>query len=152
MNIDPCDLPLTCKNDLARLVCGKFLSSGISRVVYEYTLDPTKVVKIETSAGFFQNVLEWEVWQNVRDTRWAKWFAPVHYISDNGSVLIQSRTVPAQKRDIPKQLPDFFTDLKLENFGLLDGRFVAHDYGFNLLLFNGLTRGRMKSFSEKEWT
>jgi hypothetical protein len=42
-------------------------------------------------------------------------------------------------------MPAFFTDLKRENFGLLLGRLVCHDYGVNLLMENGMTKRMRKA-------
>jgi len=30
----------------------------------------------------------------------------------------------------PKEIPDFFTDIKWDNFGWIGNKFVCHDYGF----------------------
>lgn len=111
-------------------LCGDFLGEGSARDVFEFRHDPTKVVKIETKSKSFQNVMEWDIWEWVRGHPLKKWFAPCHFLGGNGIVLIQSRTdpLPAKYR-LPKRVPAILGDLKRENFGLLDGRLVAHDYG-----------------------
>ncbi|KAA1057165.1 hypothetical protein [Azospirillum argentinense] len=134
------------KNDFIDLFCGKFLGAGIGRQVYELATDPTKVVKVEMASRSFQNAMEWETWDRVKDTPWAKWFAPCHSISPCGIVLIQSRTKPFEAD--PDELPEFFTDLKRTNYGVIDGQVVAHDYGFSLLIERGLKRVRMR---KPEW-
>lgn len=127
--------------DLNRVFVGEQIASGTFRDVYECPLLPDCVVKIEDKAQSFHNIAEWEVWNLVKDTRWARWFAPCRTISSAGAVLIQARTQPAKA--FPKNIPNFFADLKLENFGLLDGRFVCHDYGYNYLLDHGLAAGKL---------
>jgi hypothetical protein len=129
------------KRDLFHLVCGKVLGAGVARTVYEHAFDPTVVIKVEEGAGSFQNVAEWQVWERIQYTALARWFAPCVAISPNGSVLVQRRTRAAL--NYPDKVPSFFTDIKPENFGMLDGNFVAHDYGYHLMLENGMSK-RMK--------
>lgn len=126
--------------DLNAAFLGDLLGKGVSRSVYVMEQDSTKVVKVETQKSF-QNVMEWETWQHVKGTEYAKWFAPCHFISEGGSVLIMERTEEVSK--IPKRVPAFLSDLKRTNFGTLNKRFVCRDYGTNLLMHNGLT-ARMK--------
>ena len=120
---------------------GKKLGEGIGRRVFESLLDNGQhsfVVKIEDcSPGRFQNVYEWQTWQHVKGTKWAKWFAPCEWISSCGSVMLQRRTTPASK--FPERMPVFLTDFKRANYGMLDGRVVCHDYGTNVLQSFGLT-------------
>lgn len=136
------DWGVAVKRDFIRLFCGELIGEGSSRQVYELEIDPTKVVKVETGAQSFQNIIEWETWNEVRHTKWSGWFAPCLWISPCGIAMIQARTTPIKKA--PKEIPNFFTDLKLSNFGRLKGRFSCHDYGLNLLASNGLARARMK--------
>lgn len=136
--------------DLFRLVCGEKLGRGVSREVYRCALDPTIVFKIEADAGSFQNIIEWETWDTVRFTAgmkndYAKYFAPCIAISPCGTVLVQKYARPVDYTELPEDVPKFFTDLKKENFGLLDGKFVCIDYGNNLLMTNGLTTKTKKA-------
>lgn len=117
--------------DLLRLVCGQELGDGIARTVYACPLRSDLVVKIETRGKSFQNVMEWELWQEVQHTKsLARWFAPCEFISSCGTVLAMRRTEPVPTRMLPKRLPEMLTDLKPSNYGLLGGRVVCHDYGF----------------------
>lgn len=139
------------KRELWNLICGSVLGQGAGRTVYEHCLDPYHVVKVESGAGSFQNAMEWETWQRVRTTEFAPWFAPCLAISPCGTILIQRRT--RQPIAYPDSIPNFFTDLKLENFGVLVPRegeeeaFVCHDYGYTRCWSIGMTR-RM---SRPEW-
>lgn len=141
------------KNELFGAVCGKLLGSGSARQVYEHKFDPTVVIKFELNAGSFQNIIEWETWQRiVKIEELAKWFAPCVMISPNGAVLVQRRTRPASQ--YPDKVPAFFTDLKLQNFGVIaspeaddntQGQFVCHDYGLHLMLEKGMTKRMRKA-------
>ncbi len=113
--------------DALNMMLGKELGRGTSRTVFANDLLPTTVVKVEAGAGLFQNVLEWKIWEEVKGTPLAKWFAPCRFISPNGMLLIQDRTY--QPRHYPEKIPSFFTDLKVNNFGQIGDMFVAHDYG-----------------------
>lgn len=125
--------------DLVNHCFGRRLAGGRDREVWEWMPDRRLVAKVETGAGAFQNVLEHEVWQRVKDTKWARWFAPVHAIAPGGVLLLMRRTVPAAGADFPHKVPRFFTDMKRANWGRLDGQVVCHDYGVNLLMEEGMT-------------
>lgn len=135
--------------DICGLLLGDRLGAGVAREVFVYGLDESKVIKIEDVARSFQNVMEWEVWKEIEDTEWARWFAPCHFISPSGSVLIQARTKPIER--LPAELPSFLADLKPSNFGRYKGRIVAHDYGLNMLMTRGLSRVRMRKVSQRSW-
>lgn len=132
--------------DFFRVMTGKWLGGGIGRGVYVLGTDPSLVVKIETASYSFQNAMEWEVWCELEhsDNNASQWFAPCHYISPCGMVLIQSRTKPIDKSRFPQKMPSYFTDLKYQNFGEYDGRIVAHDYGFHRFIHLGAT-ARMRN-------
>ena len=133
------DLTVKAKDDLADLICGPLLGRGVARRVFEHALDRDLVVKVEEDARSFQNILEWEIWDVVKDGPYAKWFAPCRHISASGVVLLQDRVAPVTA--FPARIPDFFTDLKLANFGKLRGKFVACDYGLThvRLAYRGMT-------------
>jgi hypothetical protein len=133
-------------NDIVRMLLGKGIGAGIHRTVFEHGQDKTLVVKLENEAGSFANPQEWEVWERIRETSLAKWFAPCVAISGAGAVLFQKRTEPVTltvlRAELP-QVPVFFTDLKVSNWGRFDGRIVCHDYANHLLYEKGMT-GRMR--------
>ncbi len=135
--------------DLFQLLtdCGDLLGSGVARHVYPYGLDARMVIKFEQEHNF-QNTTEWQVWNHVKHTDFARWFAPVEFISPCGRILIQRRTQAFETdKKLPERIPAFFTDTKIENWGLLKGKPVCHDYGYHLLLEQGMTK-RMK---KAEW-
>lgn len=130
--------------DFFHMICGKKLGSGIARTVYENNFDKTGVVvKIEDVTQSFQNVIEWETWQRVKDTEFARWFAPCVGISPCGIVLVMARTMPATK--FPDKLPVYLTDTKRTNYGIYKGRLVCHDYGTHLLMERGMTKRMRKA-------
>lgn len=153
---DPSDF---LNKELFRMLCGRVLGQGAARTVYEHAFDPTVVIKFEHTAGNFQNIMEWEAWQRIKHTDLSQWFAPCLAISPNGCVLAQRRT--RRPTNYPDKVPAFFTDLKLDNFGILPhgncftdevlvdrnpkGTFVCHDYGLTLLFEKGMTKRMVKA-------
>jgi len=129
--------------DFGHAFCGTRLGVGIGREVFEFLPDLTKVVKIETSSRSFQNALEWETWNDLGKTKHGKWLAPCRFISPCGIVMIMDRTDPVRDGDMPGRIPEWLSDLKRENYGMLNGQFVCHDYGRNLLLNHGAFAGKM---------
>lgn len=125
-------------NDLFAALCGEKLGEGQYRHVYAHRSRPDLVVKIEQGARSWSNIEEWNVWREAQDfPKLTDWFAPCEWISGCGSVLLQKRTSPVRDDELPKQLPAFFCDLKRDNFGMLNGKFVCHDYGNNRLYLEG---------------
>lgn len=120
--------------DLFMMICGKKIGEGQTRMVYEYNLDKRFVVKIETGNSG-DNYNEYQMWHEIEylkgDLKWVKdWFAPVHYISPCGRILIMERTKVKKRRERPKKIPKFIKDSHYNNFGWLGKKFVCHDYGF----------------------
>jgi len=123
--------------DCFNLLCGEKLGAGIHRDVFECKLRPDLVVKVEKSDHrYFANVMEMQFWcdnQYAKDI--AKWLAPCEYLSPDGRILLQRRAQPiVDESQLPKQLPAFLTDLKMRNFGMLDGRVVCVDYALNVVI------------------
>lgn len=136
------------------LLCGEKIGGGMSRTVFECTLLPDCVVKVESDSHRFQNVMEWQTWQQVQWTPAARWFAECRWISPNGRVLIMERTRPPGPGDLPEKVPMWATDLKAANWGMAktknrDGSggrewLVCHDYGTSLALQEGTVTKRLK--------
>ncbi len=131
--------------DLAWLFIGKEIGHGMSRMVYQHFQDRNLIIKVETGNENFQNVIEWTIWQSVKDTPMAKWFAPCVDISPNGHFLIQKKAEKIPKSQYPKTLPAFFTDLKYDNFGMIEDKFVCIDYGTMNLVRNIFTKKMQKA-------
>lgn len=112
--------------DMADMFIGGNVGTGNSRSVYDFTMDPKYVVKIDRN-GNFDNVAEWDIWNNIPEDL-KKWFAPCLRISQCGRLLIQEKTTPVQLEDMPKEIPAFFQDFKLQNWGKIGENIVCHDY------------------------
>jgi hypothetical protein len=128
----------TLQLDALNLVAGAKIGSGLSRTVYECRILPNCVVKCEDSEDYFQNVLEWQIWQRVKE--WpaaARWFAPCRFISPDGKLLIMERTIEPRAKDYPTKMPVFLTDFKRTNYGMIGGKLVCHDYGVSLVMEHG---------------
>ena len=132
------------RRDILNLFLGEYLGEGVGRRVYRYAPDDRYVVKLEYARQSFQNVLEWSTWCEVKETRWAKWFAPCFMISECGMVMLQERTEPVPQAVDLDHIPNFLTDTKRENWGMLEGRPVVHDYGYHDLTEMGLNHARLK--------
>lgn len=135
----------TFSRDLFWLVARKKLGEGMSRKVYSMSTSNETVLKVE-HRNRFQNILEWEIWDEIRYTKWKKWFAPCYEISPNGMFLIQHKTEPIPKKELPDKMPVFLNDFKASNYGYIveNGRkrIVCHDYGIVSLI--GDLSDRMK--------
>lgn len=134
---------------------GDLLGSGVDRTVFEYVPDKTCVIKFSTRRTCFQNIHEWDLWQQHHSgtpTAVCKFLAPCVSISHSGNVLIQKRTKPIPwDRKLPKFVPVVLTDLKRENWGIYQGRIVCHDYGRHDAIWaasRARPRGNMK---RAEW-
>lgn len=147
---NPQNVPGIVKDDFISSICGEFLGRGTSREVYVYGPDPSLVIKLEVGLRF-QNVMEHETYSTLVECDERKWFAPVVWISKSGNALLMKRTTPCPVKELPKRLPAFMTDLKPENFGLLDGQFVTHDYGTigSMACANGVIM--RKGFQRANW-
>lgn len=130
--------------DFGSLFGGRKLGEGISREVYQCAINEELVIKIEGGTdAFFQNVMEWEIWQEIEGTKYAKWLAPCKSISPNGMVLLQKYASDVLIKELPKKLPKFLTDLTCGNFGRYDGRIVCRDYGVSEIIKYGFKNVEM---------
>ncbi len=138
------DTDSTSARDLRAMLIGAEIGRGSARTVSNCRLLPDVVIKAEFAAHSFQNIMEWEIWDRVQSVKHASgWFAPCVQISPCGLYLLQRKTEPIRFGELPEMIPAYFTDLKRENWGMLDGRPVCHDYGLLLATEVGLTK-RMK--------
>lgn len=114
-------------SDFTDFFCGGIIGQGTSRSVYEYRMDSRLVLKIDSS-GQFNNVAEWDIYHNLKSTPYGKFLAPCVHISSCGRVLLQRKTKPVQLTDLPKDIPSFMSDSKLQNWGRIGKNIVCHDY------------------------
>ncbi len=126
--------------DTFNLFTGDWLGEGVHRTVFECTLDPRYVVKIEHEPmrRYFANVLEMKFWSEHSDNkRIAAWLAPCHMMSPDGRALLQRRVDPIpQDYTMPDKMPSFLNDFKRSNYGLFDGKLVCFDYAMSHHTFN----------------
>lgn len=117
-------------SDFIDMWCGKFVGSGSSRMVYEFTLNKTLVVKIDHTNGGFFNVAEWDTYHNIKNShpKLAKYLAPCIQISNAGKVMLQQKTECIRSSQLPKSIPFFLADTKLQNWGKLGNKVVCHDF------------------------
>lgn len=137
-------LPTAVKDQALALICGKQLGSGISRTVFVYAPDSTRVVKIEHNQLRNQNASEYSFWCGVQGTPLEKWFARVFLASEMNSFILQARTQPvtlAELRQKRPKVPVIMSDLKVGNWGRIGQRYVCHDYGTALVPEYGLRNG-----------
>lgn len=122
--------------DAFNILCGKLLGEGIHRKVFECRIRPDLVVKVEhdTDWRYFANVLEMRFWDDHQYfDKVAQWLAPCEYMSPDGRILLQRRALPiVDSSALPAQLPEFLSDVKVDNFGMLDGRLVCVDYAMTI--------------------
>ena len=114
------------------------METGSSRKVFAIKFDPETVVKVCTHR-IIQNVLEFDIWVSFSETEEGKkWLAPCYTLSDDGRVLTQERlAVINDIKDprLPKKVPNFMTDLKVQNWGAGGkGNVKCCDYGSTLIL------------------
>ena len=131
--------------DLKELLLGELLGEGIYRKVGVFTPDKTLVIKCAVSEPQ-KNILEYEMWDTVEDTAYAKWFAPCVDISPCGMFLLQKRVEHRPRAEYPDKVPAFFTDMKYKNYGWIGKQLVCCDYSGLLMLIqrNGGLNSRMK--------
>lgn len=140
------DFKTTSGKDLFSLIIGDKIGSGIGRTVYENRINSDTVIKIEEES--YQNIKEWEFWQDVQYSDISKWFAPCLSISPCGIFLVQTKCEPLPKKMYPRKLPKFMADIKYENFGYLNGKIVCFDYG---TIYTKLIANTSKKMIDVKW-
>jgi len=126
------ELSGTLADDLYYLVCGEEIGRGQYRTVHNTVLNKDWVIKRDTGENY-SNIMEWQIYDEFKDTHIAKWMAPIYYMSPRGLWLVQAKTEPIQRAQMPDKVPAIFADTKLDNWGMLNGKPVCHDYGNNRL-------------------
>lgn len=135
------------KRYFKEVACGELLNRGVTRAVYIFKPDPRYVVKYQYRTGF-DNIKEFEIYNELmyREYRELRsYFAECLWISSCGKWLVQRR-VRHKKRinSYPEQIPHFFNDCKLTNYGWIGKRFVACDYA-NFDLIKGFRKMNKKA-------
>lgn len=127
------------------LICGKKIAGGEFRDVYNCSIDPSLVVKVEDRSKSFCNAFEMKIWNEFKDVKSvARWLAPCVDISPCGAIMLQKKVERVHISNMPKTMPEFLRDFKIENFGMFEGRLVCCDYG-------GLTMDLPTKRKKVEW-
>lgn len=131
--------------DFIRMCLGQKLGEGQYRIVFDFDLIPDVVCKWDKNIVPACNWNEFNVWNAMKETKYKKWFAPVVAISPGGEFLLMQKARPIKDGDkLPKNIPNFFTDIKRDNFGFIGDQIVCLDYQFIYraldLAFNSGTR------------
>lgn len=127
---------------LSGLVFGEEIGRGAFRIVYDYPLDDSLVIKgAFCHRGIASNFKEKAIWEEVSMREdIAKWLAPVMGMSHNGRYLIMKKArMSEDTSEFPKKVPHFFTDLKYQNYGFIGKQLVCVDYG-SFVATNGMTQ------------
>src|SRR3990167_8073789 len=125
---------------------GKLLGQGANRKVYAVEQNPRLVLKVAIGLDRVEhNVLEVCNWVNFNCTKWACWFAPIVFHSKDFKVLAQVRALPMGAYT-PTQVPEFFTDVKPDNWGWYGDQPVCVDYAYLRLAYLALRKVRMRSW------
>lgn len=133
--------------DAMDLLCGDLIGEGETRKVYDFSVIPGYVIKVERDYSKFRNQMEFQAWESVCAVHSVgKWFAPILKMSASGRFLIMEKTRRPERHEWAKKLPWYLTDRKRENFGisLKSGLFVAHDYGHHNLHEHGMVNNMTK--------
>ena len=125
---------------------GKKLGSGLYRNVYVCKDDPTLVIKIlreppkeklkkfNVPKRYNANLMEWRVWQAVKDTDVAKYFCPCVRLTPEGHLIMLrcDTNIDISESEFMEiehlKVADARTIHKKSNLGRLDGRLVILDY------------------------
>jgi len=140
----------TISRDFFGAILGPRLGGGVFREVFRCAVDPRYVVKFETRAANFSNVIEWETWAIARYQDAGAWLAPCLLIGGAGSVLVQRYAEDVRFEELPDRIPRWAQDTKLENWGRVDGRVVLRDYGGTLMLQDGFASKAMKALPRED--
>ncbi len=147
---------------------GDLLAKGVYREVYSHKKDDNLVIKKQVNSKQDCNKLEWELWKIIKNTKYKNSFCPCIDISKDNKFLVMRRAESPidpyrnngltsnkglleklRKLDnppIPSGMKDIFTsgnpqNLKIWNWGILEGRKVIVDYGnkYNTCLLKRLS-------------
>jgi hypothetical protein len=124
---------------------GQYKGHGSARSVYQCKMHPGFVVKYQHN-GRFDNVIENEIWESLcMADWWSKWLAECVFISKTGKILVQEKVLLKEsKKDYPKKIPTFFTDIKIENYGFVGDQLKCCDYAYVLQRLTGCMNKKMR--------
>ena len=118
------------------------IGRGTTRKVFAIDGNLHWVVKYEMyGEAPLANMMEYSIWKACEHYEpGRKWLAPCGPLDLGGKFLLQRRVAtPPDDFVWPDRIPNWLTDTKKRNFGLLDGRLVACDYAMDLPLAKGIS-------------
>ena len=141
------DLNWAYKDQPKKWFKGQLIGKGTFRKVFVAQNNPRLVLKVALNqAGQSHNVLEVNNWLDFRKTKFARWFAPIVFNSEDYKVLAQVRALPIEGCKPPVQVPEFFTDVRPWNWGWYGDQPVCVDYAYLRLAYLVLRKVKMRSW------
>lgn len=120
---------------------GKFLGEGKGRKVYNHPINKKWIIKVNYSK-INQNIIEFEIWNLIKNTKYEKYFCPCISIFEDGKYLIAMKAKKTSKKiNLPKELKNIpKADItKNANIGKYGDNVVVIDYG-NPNLLKGIKK------------
>lgn len=141
------------KDSVLCVLVGEKIGAGVFRDVYAIPGQPDVVLKVEDRGAQFCNIMEWTLWDQLQDREAGKWLAPcIHLSGLGGKALIMKRTTPiTAKAWKALRIPAWMGDVKRENWGLIKGKPVCHDYGLLGSILRRGTAGKALTPTPPEW-
>lgn len=118
-------------DEFDKLIAPAPFAKGGSRLVYRVPSDSTVVVKKTIKPFPGSNMIEWFVWQGVKETAFKNVFAACISISESGRYLMMEALEPIEqidRADLP-EVPHWVNDRKENAFGKTGGVIKMLDYG-----------------------
>ena len=113
--------------DIARNIVNNYtpIKAGSGRYIYQYGDCVIKAAELDLR----QNLIEACIWEDYGETDIGGWLSPVVARTPCFRAIIMKMTTPIEYEELPHKVPQFLTDNKVENWGILEGVPVCHDYG-----------------------
>ena len=118
---------------------GDYLGEGFRRLVYKHKDNDDLVIKFLKNLEDDHNRLEYQNWQNLKDTDKGIWLTPCISLSEDSRFLVQKRVQVLD--EAPENVPEWIKILgdwsfggnKSKHWGIYEGRIVLMDYGDKIL-------------------
>ena len=115
--------------EAANLIAGDPLGKGGARTGYAHPTDARKVIKVVHGPFVGPNLIEWFVWNWIKDTDLAALFGECFAVSETGKYLVMERLDSIPKDTVTPTLPAWVRDVWSNNFGQnADGVVKIRDY------------------------
>lgn len=111
---------------------GALIGEGSRRAVYRYSTDVRFVLKREKKLPPIENIVEWVLWNELRDSSYSIHLGKLFAISESGRFLVMERLESISLNDYAKSpdVPLWLADVKPDMFGKnVEGLVKVRDYG-----------------------